>query len=315
MRTSNGIALFALLVMGCGLASAVAFDGAQPGNVAPATGADGSPRTAMVGPMPSAAFMPWEPVLGPGLVLGFSNFRGADDALKLSPGEAFNWGMYALRIGNTSSGVRALEYSAANGHPIAQWKLGRMFADGDGVPRDQLRAFEYFGALADAHADDRPGTMLSFLVANAFVSLGTYYLEGIPNSHVKADAERARAMFFYAASYFGDRDAQYDLARMYLEGNSVPKDPKIAARWLSLAADKGQHLAQAVLGDMLVKGVNVTRRSALGLMWLTLAADAATPQEGWIVQLHDTASQQATEEDRALALTLLERRLRGERGE
>ena len=104
---------------------------------------------------------------------------------------------------------------------------------------------------------------------------------------------------------------------MYLEGNSVPKDAKVAARWLNLAADKGQHEAQAVLGDLLFNGTDVPRRSALGLMWLTLARDAATPQEGWIVEMHDTASKQASEDERAAALTLLERRLRGggERGE
>jgi TPR repeat protein len=312
MRASNGIALFALLLTGCGLASALAFDSSQSAyGIGPLASTDGGP--AGVGTTSNDPV--WEPALGPGLVLGFSDFRVPDGALKLTPNDAFSWGMYALRIGNISPGVRALDYAAANGHPIAQWKLGRMFADGEGVKRDPLRAFGYFSALADAHADDRPGTMLSFLVANAFVSLGGYYLEGIPNSRVKADPDRARELFSYAASYFGDREAQYSLARMYLEGNSVPKDPKLAARWLSLAADKGQHLAQAILGDMLIKGTDVTRRSALGLMWLTLAADAATPQETWIVEMHDEASKQASEEDRARALTLLERRLRGDRAD
>ena len=40
-------------------------------------------------------------------------------------------------------------------------------------------------------------------------------------------------------------------------------------------------------------------------------AHAATPQEGWIVEMHDAASKQASEEERASALVLLERRLRG----
>ena len=47
-------------------------------------------------------------------------------------------------------------------------------------------------------------------------------------------------MFGYAASYFGDPDAQYRLGRMYLDGNGALKEPKQAARWLSLAARKGQ---------------------------------------------------------------------------
>jgi TPR repeat protein len=33
---------------------------------------------------------------------------------------------------------------------VAQWKLGRMYADGEGVPRDDLRAFNYFSQIAAA---------------------------------------------------------------------------------------------------------------------------------------------------------------------
>ncbi len=56
------------------------------------------------------------------------------------------------------------------------------------------------------------------------MALGHYYLKGIPNSTVAPDAERARDMFAYAASYFGDADAQYELGRLYLEGS--PSDPR-----------------------------------------------------------------------------------------
>ena len=100
---------------------------------------------------------------------------------------------------------------------MAQWKLGRMYADGDGVVQDDLRAFEYFSSIANQHAEDSPSAPQATIVANAFVALGRYYLSGIPNSKVKADTERAREMFSYAASYFGNADAQYDLARLYLK--------------------------------------------------------------------------------------------------
>jgi hypothetical protein len=68
-----------------------------------------------------------------------------------------------------------LENAADRGVPAAQWKLGRMYADGDGVQKDRLRAFEYFSRLAKAHGDDVPGTPQAQLVANAFVSLGKYH--------------------------------------------------------------------------------------------------------------------------------------------
>ena len=56
------------------------------------------------------------------------------------------------------------------------------------------------------------------IVANAFMALGHYYLKGIPNTAIVPDASRAREMFSYAASYFGDADAQYQLGRLYALG-------------------------------------------------------------------------------------------------
>jgi TPR repeat protein len=184
-----------------------------------------------------------------------------------------------------------------------------MYAEGEGIPRDELRAFQYFRDLADAHADDTPGTAQSRFIANAFVSLGQYYLVGIPNTSVKVDPERAREMFFYAATYFGDPDAQFHLGRMYSDGVGVAKDPRQAARWLSSAANKGQHQAQALLGAMLFKGDVIPRQAGFGLMLLTLASDSAQKQETWIRDLHDSAFKQATDDERQAALMFLERQL------
>ena len=80
---------------------------------------------------------------------------------------------------------------------------------------------------------------LSPIVANALVALGRYYLTGIPNSKITADPERAREMFSYAASYFGNADAQYGLARLYLTPDASRDDFTYGARWLGLAAQKG----------------------------------------------------------------------------
>src|SRR5205085_2314978 len=177
----------------------------------------------------------------------------AAPAAPITPFEAFRSGAKALRDGHTEKALVSLEYAAEQGLIAAQWKLGRMYAEGDGVDRSDLRAFEYFSGIADAHADDNPGTPQARYVANAFVALGHYYREGIPNSDVRADLGRARHMYAYAASYFGDPDGQYHLARMMLD-NGPLRDPRQAARWLNSAAKKGQHQAQAVLGRMLVKG-------------------------------------------------------------
>jgi TPR repeat protein len=211
-----------------------------------------------------------------------------------------------------NSSLTSLQYAAEGGHPVAQWKLGRMYADGDGVTQSDLLAFDYFSRIANAHAEDSPSAPQAAIVAKAFVALGRYYLNGIPNSKIKSDPERAREMFSYAASYFGNADAQYDLARLYLKSAGTSRDDfRYGARWLGLAAQKGQHQAQAMLGQMLFNGDQLPRQAARGLMWLTLARDSALPDETWIKDSYNKAIAKASEDDRAMALQMLEHWVQG----
>ena len=215
---------------------------------------------------------------------------------------------------NPATSLTALQYAAEGGHPVAQWKLGRMYANGDGVAQDDVRAFDYFSQIANAHAEDSPSAPQAQIVANAFVALGRYYLNGIPNSKIKPDPDRAREMFSYAASYFGNADAQYDLARMYLKTPDASReDFRYGARWLGLAAQKGQHEAQALLGQMLFNGDRLPRQAARGLMWLTLARDSAGADETWIKESYNRAVSKASDDDRAMALQMLEHWVQGRR--
>jgi len=221
-------------------------------------------------------------------------------------------GPSASAAATSTTSLTSLQYAAEGGHPVAQWKLGRMYADGDGVIQDDVRAFEYFSRIANAHAEDSPSAPQAAIVANAFVALGRYYLSGIPNSKIKADTERAREMFSYAASYFGNADAQYDLARLYLKTPDASRDDfRYGARWLGLAAQKGQHQAQAMLGQMLFNGDRLPPQRARGLMWLTLARDNAAPDEVWIRESYNRAIAKASEDDRAMALQMLEHWVQG----
>jgi len=233
----------------------------------------------------------------------------------LTASQAFRSGAHWLKEGETHKAVTSLEYAAENGHPLAQWKLGRMYAEGDGVTQNDLKAFEYFRRIADAHADDNPDTRRARFVANAFVALGRYYLTGIPKTKIKRDPDRARAMFAYAASYFRDPEAQYYLARLYLDGVGAPHDPRTAARWFGLSAHKGLCKAQAMLGAMLFTGDHVPRQAARGLMWLTLAKDASkdSTDQAWITRLYDNAFRQATEDQKAVAALYLKHWLQSRR--
>jgi TPR repeat protein len=187
-----------------------------------------------------------------------------------------------------------------------------MYADGDGVVRDDYKAYQYFSQIVADYSDDDPAGRERAIVSSAFVALGVYNLNGIANSRVKANPERAIEMFHYAATNFGDASAQYNLGRLYLDGSSgIDKDTRQAARWLSLAAEKGNPSAQALLGQMLFNGQDgVARQRARGLMWLTLARDAATdPRDQWIVELYEKAIGASSDPDRQMALAYLQAHL------
>jgi uncharacterized protein len=284
-----------IMASGAGIASA--FDGTRTPSSAPAPSLmPGASAPASAGII-SAPLAPLPGLAAPAAVI----------PRLPTPVESFRSGAQALRAGETAKGITALQYAADQGHAAAQWKLGRMYADGDGVAQDDIKAFEFFSRIANGFADENPATPQSRFVANAFVALGNYYLDGIPNSVVKADKSRARDMFQYAASYFGDADAQYHLARMLLDGSAGPRDPRQAARWLGLAANKGQVQAQAVLGQMLFVGRDVPRQAARGLMWLGLARESAAKDDKWIVETHEAAIRQSSEDERSMAAILAER--------
>jgi TPR repeat protein len=221
-----------------------------------------------------------------------------------TPVEAFRFGFNAYKQGDKTTAVEALTFAADKGHAVAQWKLGRMYAEGDGLTKDDMKAFELFSEIADAHADDNPDAPSARFVSNAFVALGSYYRDGIPNSSIQPDFSRARQMFSYAASYFGDSDAQLNLARMYYDGEGGDRDPRQAARWAKLSADKGNVGAQALLGHMLFEGDGVARQPVVGLMFLTIARDRALNTDSWIQKLQEQAFSVATETERRTALAM-----------
>ena len=115
-------------------------------------------------------------------------------------------------------------------------------------------------------------------------------VDGIPSAQVPEDPVRAANLFRHAASYFGDADAQYQLARLYLDGEGVEKNVGLAINWLATAAKKQHAEAQATLGELLWRGSDdVRQRRARGLALIMLAhenAKASGKEPKWIEELY-----------------------------
>ena len=214
--------------------------------------------------------------------------------------DSFRAGTRLYYAGDRKAALEQLRKAAENGHPLAQWKLGKIYQSGDGVPVNDAKAFDYYRQVVDNHSDEARGTPQAAFVASAFVALGSYYVKGIDNSAIKPNVARARELYTYAASIFGDTEAQFKLGKLYLDPTSNDRDPKQAARWLTVAAKKGHSGAQALLGQLLFAGDDdLPRMPSKGLAWLTIARSTAHDgQDDWIRDAQEQAFSVATEQER-----------------
>ncbi|HEU4986053.1 MAG TPA: tetratricopeptide repeat protein [Rhizobiaceae bacterium] len=244
------------------------------------------------------------------MTVAFGTVGGAGHALALdektvvkqerrSPWAVFRFGFSAYKKGNKDEAVEAYRYAAENGQLGASWKLARMYAEGDGVARDDYEAFKFFAAIAQQEV--RPGSPEETYVSDALVALGTYFKNGIPGSPIKADPVAAQEYFMRAAATYRNPVAQYEMGKMFLEGEGVNRSVRQAARWFQLAAEKGHAGAQATLGNLLFQSGKVVR----GLAMMTAALDRASPADApWIRAMQEEAFALAGESDRRTAIAL-----------
>ena len=197
-------------------------------------------------------------------IIGLSGAALAFDS-NATPVEAFRQGYMAYKSGDTKNALDGLSFAAEKGHRAALWKLGQMYASGDGVAEDDRKAFQLFSRIANDYKDGEPLGRDSRIVSRAFVALGSYYQTGIADV-MPVNQARARKFFSYAASYFRDAEAQNRLAEMYLNGQGGEKNARQAARWFKLAARKGHAGAQAMFGRLMLEGTGVRRNTVKGLM-------------------------------------------------
>ena len=150
----------------------------------------------------------------------------------------------------------AIRKAAKAGNAEAQFRLGVMYGNGDGVPLDHDEARYWFEkAIAQGHE-------------SALITLAWMYANG---TGVEIDEGRARALYLEAARR-GSAKAQYVVATMYRFAQyGLDKDMAEAVKWYLKAADQGMPTAQLALGKLLMEGKGVVRDDAAALQWLSLA--------------------------------------------
>jgi len=219
-----------------------------------------------------------------------------------NPWAVFQFGFTAYKSGHKDQAIEAYRYAAENGQIGATWKLARMYAEGDGVDRNDYEAFKFFSEIASQ--DVEPGSPEESYMSDALVALGRYWQSGIPGSPVRANPAAAQEYYMRAAANYRNPNAQFEMGVMFLRGDGgVKASVRQAGRWLQLAAEKGHAGAQATLGNLLFQSGKVVR----GLAMMTAALERASPSDKiWIRGMQEEAFALAPESDRRTAIALAE---------
>jgi hypothetical protein len=142
----------------------------------------------------------------------------------------------AIERGDYATAMRELRPLAEQGLAAAQFNLALLYANGQGVPKDDAQARQWYEkAAAQGHAE-------------AQVNLGILlvYARGGPQDYKMA------VYWLCLSANQGNDLAQRKLGLMYERGDGVPQDYVQAYKWYNLGAAKGAK-AGAVLRDALAK--------------------------------------------------------------
>lgn len=200
-----------------------------------------------------------------GTVLGLALLSAAPSHAGLS--EALT----AYGIKRYDQAFAEFTYLADEGDATAAYYLGKMFANGYGVEKNEQMAIDYYQKAEQAYnidaayelaeilltdidegEEERFETGINYLKraayagqSDALYQLGEFYEKGkgVPQDYKNAFG------FYLMGALKGNMKAQYRVSRLYLAGRGVPQDFENGVKWLSRAARQGYVIAQKDLAD------------------------------------------------------------------
>ncbi len=199
-----------------------------------------------------------------------------------------------------ASTVAAIRKGAEQGVAEAMYRLGRLYADGVSLSKDNALAFNWYrkaagagnskamASVASAHSNGRgtpkdPGQGEIWYQkaadagsSDAMSHLYSCYKEGrcgLPKNQEMADRWIRKAIDLQTkAAQAGDEEAMFDVGVNYLKGRGVAQDNARAAQWFRRAADAGQINAMWFMGSLYENGEGVPEDRELAIQWYRKAA-------------------------------------------
>ena len=209
-------------------------------------------------------------------------------------------GHYDQGLGVAKDPVKAADYArqeAEKDYPPAETALGSYYGRGIGVPKDLTEAIKWYRKAADQ------GYALAEFAMGGFYKSGKgvtqdigqamqWYRKGADQNDAACECELGLIYFmgyktdtYHPADYNesfkwlkrsadqGYVGAMNNLGLSYIYGYGVKMDTAEGAKWVRIAAGKGNPNAQAVLGGMYRAGSTVIPQDLVAAYaWLTLSA-------------------------------------------
>ncbi len=174
----------------------------------------------------------------------------------------------ANQSGATVETKAELEAKAAKGDADAQFNLGALYHDGQGVPKDFAKAKKWFEKAATQND------------VRAQFNLGVMYYMG---EGIKQDYASAKKWFEKAAAV-GNPRAQFNLGVMYYRAEGIPQDFTKAFDLFGRAGMQDFQEAQFNIGVMEAKGEGVPADIGKAYAWFSVARDNGNPRTDEVIK-------------------------------
>ncbi|MFO1319149.1 MAG: tetratricopeptide repeat protein [Burkholderiales bacterium] len=174
--------------------------------------------------------------------------------------DAYNKGDYAVA-------AREFRPFAENGQAVAQYILGWLYQNGEGVTRDVTESAKWYRKAAEKGHED------------AQYAIGLYCLSG--EGVAKDPAEAAR--WFRKAAERGKPGAQYLLGYLLSRGEGLDRNEAQAVDWYRKAADQGYMDAQYAYGLALSRGAGIAKDEPEANQWLRKAAEQGQIEAAYLL--------------------------------
>ena len=186
-----------------------------------------------------------------------SNSNLSQGDREMTPSEMFERGYEADQNSDYSEAVSWYRKAAEQGYAKAQFNLGVMYENGEGVAQDYFEAINWYRKAAEQ--------------GNAYAqcNLGYMYENGIGVSHDYSEALN----WYRMAAEQGNETAQNNLGNMYSNGYGVAQDYSEALNWYRMAAEQGYAPAQNNLGNMYCDGEGVDQNYSASVRWYRKSAE------------------------------------------